>query len=69
VRNTLQIEFNGNQIDNRIVEIIDQQGKVVQIFNVQKGQASLDVSSLKAGIYICREQNNLEVSTIKFIKY
>jgi hypothetical protein len=32
------------------------------------GQINVDVSALKAGIYICKEQNNLKVSTTKFIK-
>ncbi len=68
VGNIMQIENIGNETDSRTVEILDLQGKTVQKLRLPCGQTNVDVSALKAGIYICKEQNNLKVSTTKFIK-
>lgn len=69
VSNMLHIEFCGDETEMRLIEILDEQGKVLQIVHLQRGKTSIDVSEFKPGIYFCKEQNNENGEKMKFIKY
>ncbi len=58
VTDVLNIQYSGNSVDEMLVEIVDMSGKsimVQKLYSVDAGQTiSLNVGSLRKGIYLCR---------------
>jgi len=63
----MQIEYTGGN-SGLVAEIIDLQGRVLLIDNLESNQATLDVTRLKPGIYFIRVRNKSKVFVTKFIK-
>lgn len=63
----LQIEYTGDQSNSLTMEILDLQGRVLLKSYLQNRKTSIDVTNIKAGIYLCRLQDS-EVIVRKFMK-
>lgn len=71
VNNELKISLQN--AENTEIEIIDLQGRVLQIYFFDKGacslaEQSLNVTQLTKGIYFCKINNGKSTKTIKFLK-
>jgi hypothetical protein len=68
VNNTLQIEYSGDNKTGYILEIHDIQGHRIQQNLLRSKTVSIDVTNLKAGVYLCHIQDQSGVTDTKFIK-
>jgi hypothetical protein len=65
--NPTNSELNFRSEENGLVEVVDATGRVVLSNSVRKGQNTMDVSAIPAGVYTLKMLGN-EVSTAHFIK-
>ncbi len=69
VNDILNIDLSGAKNTNSTISIFSLEGKLLQTKQIaESGIISFDVSSLPAGMYICRYSNETEVKTVKIIK-
>lgn len=73
VNDVLNIQYSGNSLNEMQIEIFDVTGKsilVQKFYNVESGQQiSLNVNSLRKGIYLCKIHSDKQIIRIeKFIK-
>ncbi|MDD4148629.1 MAG: T9SS type A sorting domain-containing protein [Bacteroidales bacterium] len=69
VNDILNIDLSGVKSLNSTVSIFSLEGKMLQTKQItESGIISFDVSSLPAGMYICRFSNETEIKTVKIIK-
>ena len=73
VTDVLNIQYSGNALNEMQIEIVDLSGRVVlvqNLFDIETGQQiSLNVNSLRKGIYLCRMISGKQIIGIeKFSK-
>ncbi|MDD4148627.1 MAG: T9SS type A sorting domain-containing protein [Bacteroidales bacterium] len=69
VNDILNIDLSGAKNLNSTVSIFSLEGKLLQTKQISEARIIyFDVSSLPAGMYICRYSNETEAKTVKIIK-
>jgi len=69
VTELLNIDLTGKDYEDGMISILTIEGKVVQKLHELKSDiVTLNLSHLPEGIYLCRYNNQTEVTTLKIIK-
>ena len=68
VKDVLNVNLS-KSIQGTVVEILNLTGQVLKTHSVDGNKfIKIDMSNLSKGVYICRYNNGLEISTLKFVK-